>query len=41
MTNLPLWALAEPPMQVDDAGTLARGGMKLEGTWQREHRVRG
>lgn len=32
---------AEPPMTVDDAGTLARGGMKLEAAWLRDHKARG
>lgn len=34
-------AMAEPPMNVDDAGTLARGGMKLEGNLTRDHKTRG
>lgn len=33
--------LAEPPMNVDDAGTLAKGGMKVEGAWSRDDRARG
>lgn len=32
---------AEPPMHVDDAGTLARGGMKVEGKLDRDHKARG
>lgn len=34
-------ARAEPPMTVDDAGTLARGGMKIEGSLNREHEKHG
>ena len=34
-------ALAEPPMQVDDAGTLGKGGMKIEGVLDREDKARG
>jgi len=34
-------ALAEPPMHVDDAGTLGKGGMKLEGAWLRDDKERG
>jgi len=33
-------ARAEPPMQVDDAGTLGRGGMKLEGSLSRDDKQR-
>jgi len=32
--------LAEPPMTVDDAGTLGQGGMKLEGAVGRDHKLR-
>jgi hypothetical protein len=35
----PAWA--EPPMNVDDAGTLAQGGMKIEGALSRDHKTRG
>jgi hypothetical protein len=34
-------AMAERPMAVDDAGTLDRGGAKLEGGWSKDDRVRG
>lgn len=34
-------ALAEPPMNVDDAGTLGKGGMKVEGALSRDDRARG
>jgi len=34
-------ALAESPMQVDDAGTLDKGGMKLEATWRKDAQQRG
>ena len=34
-------ALAERPMAVDDAGTLERGGAKLEFGWSRDDAVRG
>lgn len=34
-------ARAEPPMNVDDAGTLGKGGMKVEGAWSRDDRTRG
>ncbi len=34
-------ANAEPPMHVDDAGTLARGGMKIEGALMRDDATRG
>ncbi len=34
------YARAEPPMQVDDAGTLGRGGMKLEGSLSRDDKLR-
>ncbi len=34
-------ALAERPMAVDDAGTLERGGAKLEFGWSKDDRVRG
>lgn len=34
-------ALAERPMWVDDAGTLDKGGAKLEGGWSRDDRTRG
>jgi hypothetical protein len=34
-------ALAERPMAVDDAGTLDRGGAKLEAGWSKDDRVRG
>lgn len=33
--------LAEPPMNVDDAGTLDRGGLKLEGAVSRDDKARG
>lgn len=33
-------ALAERPMAVDDAGTLDRGGAKLEAGWSKDDRVR-
>lgn len=29
-------AYAESPMNVDDAGTLDKGGMKIEGVWQKD-----
>lgn len=29
-------ARAEPPMQVDDAATMDRGGMKIEGAWRKD-----
>lgn len=32
---------AEPPMHVDDAGTLDKGGMKVEGAWGRDDKERG
>ena len=35
----PVWA--ERPMAVDDAGTLDRGGAKLEVGWSKDDRVRG
>lgn len=34
-------AFAERPMNVDDAGTLERGGAKLEFGWSRDDRLRG
>ena len=34
-------ALAERPMAVDDAGTLERGGAKLEFGWSKDDSVRG
>lgn len=34
-------AFAERPMTVDDAGTLERGGAKLEFGWSRDDAVRG
>jgi len=34
-------AHAEPPMHVDDAGTLALGGMKVEGSWRKDDQQRG
>lgn len=34
-------AMAEPPMHVDDAGTLDKGGMKIEGAVSRDHKERG
>ncbi len=34
-------AFAERPMAVDDAGTLERGGAKLEFGWSRDDAVRG
>ncbi len=34
-------AFAEAPMHVDDAGTLGRGGMKIEGVYSRESKTRG
>lgn len=33
--------LAELPMNVDDAGTLAKGGMKVEGAWAKDDKARG
>jgi hypothetical protein len=33
--------LAEPPMHVDDAGTLDKGGMKVEGVWAKDDQTRG
>lgn len=33
--------LAERPMWVDDAGTLDKGGVKIEGGWSRDDRTRG
>ena len=41
IASMGLPALAEPPMQVDDAGTLGKGGMKIEGVLAREDKVRG
>lgn len=38
---LPLSVLAEPPMQVDDASTLDKGGMKIEGAFRRDGQERG
>lgn len=34
-------AHAEAPMNVDDAGTLGKGGMKVEGVWQQDDETRG
>lgn len=34
-------AHAEAPMNVDDAGTLDKGGMKVEGVWSKDDRTRG
>lgn len=34
-------ARAEAPMNVDDAGTLDKGGMKVEGVWSKDDRTRG
>lgn len=34
-------AHAEAPMNVDDAGTLGKGGMKVEAVWQKDDRVVG
>jgi len=34
-------SFAEPPMNVDDAGTLEQGGMKVEGAWHKDDRTRG
>jgi hypothetical protein len=34
-------SIAEPPMNVDDAGTLDRGGMKVEGAWRKDDKTRG
>lgn len=34
-------ACAEAPMSVDDAGTLGKGGMKIEGVWHRDDELRG
>ncbi|WP_284155472.1 hypothetical protein [Sulfuricystis multivorans] len=34
-------AFAEPPMQVDDAGTLGAGGLKIEGALTRDHKTHG
>lgn len=39
LASLP--ARAEPPMHVDDAGTLAKGGMKIEGAWSKDDKTRG
>ncbi len=35
------FAFAESPMSVDDAGTLGKGGMKIEGVWHRDDKARG
>lgn len=35
------FAHAEGPMNTDDAGTLAQGGMKLEGVWSADDETRG
>ncbi|MCX7672623.1 MAG: hypothetical protein N2Z63_03340 [Thiobacillaceae bacterium] len=32
---------AEPPMTVDDAGVMERGGLKIEAAWVRDHKARG
>jgi hypothetical protein len=34
-------SFAEPPMNVDDAGTLDQGGMKVEGAWRKDDKKRG
>lgn len=34
-------AQAEAPMNVDDAGTLDKGGIKIEGAWRRDDKQRG
>ncbi|OQA33360.1 MAG: hypothetical protein BWY57_01263 [Betaproteobacteria bacterium ADurb.Bin341] len=34
-------AHAEAPMNVDDAGTLDQGGMKVEGAWRKDDKQRG
>lgn len=34
-------AFAEAPMHVDDAGTLGKGGMKIEGVLSRDDKARG
>lgn len=34
-------AFAEGPMNTDDAGTLDKGGMKVEGVWSRDDQTRG
>lgn len=34
-------ALAEGPMNTDDAGTLDKGGMKIEGIWSKDDQTRG
>lgn len=34
-------ALAEAPMNTDDAGTLDGGGMKVEGVWSKDNREKG
>jgi hypothetical protein len=34
-------ANAEPPMHVDDADVLGKGGMKIEGAWLRDDKTRG
>lgn len=34
-------ALAEGPMATDDAGTLDKGGMKVEGVWSKDDKARG
>jgi len=41
LSLIPLAALAEAPMAVDDAGTVAKGGMKIEGTWSKDDQQRG
>ncbi len=38
---LPSLARADAPMQVDDAGTLDQGEMKLEAVWSKDARTRG
>ena len=34
-------AQAEAPMSVDDASTLDKGGLKLEGTWRKDNKKKG
>jgi hypothetical protein len=40
-TSVVTSVLAEPPMNVDDAGTLGKGGMKVEAVLSRDDKVRG
>lgn len=34
-------SFAEAPMNVDDAGTMDKGGMKIEGAWRKDDQTRG